>query len=288
MNIEQRLQDYLEVEEIKKDLLKLKEDRNVSVISFMETMKDFLSEFQEKNQMDWIKTIYEYALYKSFPHRKGKLISSEYFILYEELLKTLRWLNGDSHLDYDIKDALDEFYRFKEAYDKLFIYEIMQLDTVVNGYNTMDHVLGVKDVAMHVAIQLKELALPIDLGMVLGSSLGHDVGKYGVVEGEQSRVPYLHYYYTEQWFKQLKLDKIGHIATNHSTWDLELETLPLESLVLIYSDFRVKNKLIGGQHKMHIYNLDESFQVILDKLDNVDEAKEIRYRKVYNKLKDFE
>lgn len=34
---------------------------------------------------------------------------------------------------------------------------------------------------------------------------------------------------------------IGHIATNHSVWDIELENLPIESLVLIYSDFRVKN-----------------------------------------------
>jgi len=39
---------------------------------------------------------------------------------------------------------------------------------------------------------------------------------------------------------------------------------------------------------MYIYPLSESFQVILDKLDNVDEAKERRYRKVYAKLRDFE
>lgn len=32
----------------------------------------------------------------------------------------------------------------------------------------------------------------------------------------------------------------------------------------------------------------EAFQVILDKLDNVDETKEKRYKRVYAKLKDFE
>ncbi|WDU83863.1 hypothetical protein [Caloramator sp. Dgby_cultured_2] len=66
---------------------------------------------------------------------------------------------------------------------------------------------------------------------------------------------------------------IGHIAVNHSTWDLELENLPIESLILIYSDFRVKNKKIGEGQKMHIFSLEESFDVILQKLDNVDEKK---------------
>ena len=39
---------------------------------------------------------------------------------------------------------------------------------------------------------------------------------------------------------------------------------------------------------MHIYTLEESFEVILNKLDNVDAAKENRYKKVYKRLKDFE
>ncbi len=39
---------------------------------------------------------------------------------------------------------------------------------------------------------------------------------------------------------------------------------------------------------MKFYSLSDAFQVILDKLDNVDEAKEKRYRRVYAKLKDFE
>ncbi|MGM0396207.1 MAG: cytidyltransferase [Bacillota bacterium] len=288
MKINQKLHEYLEIQGRKEKIDDLKKDRSISVISLIEIIHDFLNEFEHKDTMEWIRTIYDYALYKSFPHKESERINMDHFLLYDEVLSLLRYVNGDSHLDYDVRDAADEFYRFRDAYNKLFIYEIMQLDMVINGYNTIDHVLGVKDVAMHIAIQLKDLELPLDLGIVLGASLGHDVGKYGVLPEEQKRVPYLHYYYTEQWFKQLKLDKIGHIATNHSTWDLELETLPLESLVLIYADFRVKNRLIDGECKMYTYDLDESFQVILDKLDDVDEAKEIRYKRVYSKLKDFE
>ncbi len=60
------------------------------------------------------------------------------------------------------------------------------------------------------------------------------------------------------------------IATNHSTWDLELENLPLESLVLIYADFRVKNKIQNNEYKMYIYTLEEAYDIILNKLDNLD------------------
>lgn len=53
---------------------------------------------------------------------------------------------------------------------------------------------------------------------------------------------HLHYYYTGQWFDEKNMPTIAHIAVNHSTWDLELENLPLESLVLIYADFRVRRE----------------------------------------------
>lgn len=164
----------------------------------------------------------------------------------------------------------------------------MNLDMAITGHNTLDHVIGVNHLSMYIGRQLFKLGLPLDLGVVVGASLGHDIGKYGVLDSDKSRVPYLHYYYTEEWFKKFKINKIGHIATNHSTWDLELETLPIESLILIYADFRVKNQVENNVYTMHIFPLKESFDVILNKLDNVDEAKENRYRKVYKKIKDFE
>ena len=102
------------------------------------------------------------------------------------------------------------------------------------------------------------------------------------------RVPYLHYYYSDIWFKRHGINYIRNIAINHSTWDLEFENLSIESLILIYSDFRVKNKEINNKNQMCIFSLKESFDVILSKLDNVDEMKERRYRRVYSKLRDFE
>ena len=81
---------------------------------------------------------------------------------------------------------------------------------------------------------------------------------------------------------------IAHIASNHSTWDLELENLSVESLLWIYADFRVKSTRENGVETVYFYTLREAFDVILNKLDNVDEAKRHRYEKVYAKLLDFE
>ena len=82
---------------------------------------------------------------------------------------------------------------------------------------------------------------------------------------------------------------MSHIASNHSTWDLELESLSVESLLLIYADFRCKQERDQeGNEVTTIFPLDQSFQVILSKLDNVDYEKRRRYEFVYGKLHDFE
>ena len=211
-----------------------------------------------------------------------------------------------------------EYLRLREIAAKNFIYEFMRIGVELTPFNTLGHIAGVHYVAMHAARQLEALKVPVDLGLVSGAAAGHDIGKYGCKKSEERRIPYLHYYYTDLCFNRFNMPMIGHIAANHSTWDLELENLSVESLLLIYADFRVKSSRVpagagpegsaklskgpaaapeGIQHAaaasegaefVHFYTLDDAFRVILDKLDNVDEAKEHRYRKVYNKLKDFE
>ena len=79
----------------------------------------------------------------------------------------------------------------------------------------------------------------------------------------RERVPYLHYYYTDQWFTRRGLTALGHIAANHSVWDLEIENLSSESLTLVYADFRVKQTY--GEDRREIpralYSLQEAFDV---------------------------
>lgn len=254
-----------------------------------------------------LKIIYQYSLSKSFPNAVDIEINNETKKVFEIYLKILRNISefqkssndgtwqSKYPLNFLTKEEINslenpsEYKKFIKAFTNDCIYETMKLNQEILGYNTLDHICGVHYIALNIARQLKNLNHTLDLGRVSGSAAGHDIGKYGCREWEAKRVPYLHYYYTDLWFKKHDIQYIGHIAVNHSTWDLELENLPIESLLLIYSDFRVKNIIKNNEKpQMHIFSLKESFDIIMNKLDNLDDAKIKRYKKVYSKLKDFE
>lgn len=270
--------------------------------------EDLLNELSGYNPpSDWLHYIYQYTLNKSFPDAVTVELNQKLqrpCDTYLKILKTVskhQMTSNDkewqsrypllflSPQEIDELESSIEYKTFLQAFNEDCIYELMKLSQDVMGMSTLDHVLGVHYLSMSIGRQLKKKGIPVDLGRVSGAAAGHDIGKYGCRESESKRVPYLHYYYTDQWFKKYNITYIRHIAINHSTWDLELENLPLESLILIYSDFRVKSiKTESQKSKMHFFTLDESFDVILKKLDNVDNSKEKRYHRVYAKLKDFE
>ena len=182
-----------------------------------------------------------------------------------------------------------EYDRLVRCFSDSYLYAFMRLSRVVTPYNTLGHICGVHHVAMYMARQLINTETAVDLGIASGAALIHDIGKFGCRPSEMRRVPYLHYYYTYDFSERYHLSRIGAIASNHSVWDLELDNLSVESLLLIYADFRVKS--IYSKEKgeeIRFWTLDESYDIILSKLDNVDDAKRQRYARVYAKLKDFE
>ena len=180
-----------------------------------------------------------------------------------------------------------EYRRFLSAWREEYIYELMRLGLEYTPFKTLSHISGVHHIAMTAAHGLKKAGVDVDLALISGAAASHDMGKFGCRPGE--RVPYLHYYYTDQWLTARRMEGISHIASNHSTWDLELESLSAESLLLIYADFRSKqDRDEKGNEITVLYPLEQSFQVILSKLDNVDRKKRRRYEFVYGKLKDFE
>lgn len=290
-----------------KFLNKINSDRKVErhscldvYIMAIDVLKELCSDLPD----DWLNYVYEYILEKSFPNAVTINLEEKYekaALFYLNLLKLVfeydelacefdKFLSFEFLTEEEIEncDYPDEYKVFMEKFNDRYVYELMRLSREITEHNTIDHIAGVHYVSMHVARQLSKIDVPVNISIVSAAAIGHDIGKYGCRKSEQYRVAYLHYYYTDQWFKNIDTPLIAHIATNHSTWDLELENLPVEELILIYADFRVKNKFRNGKPEMDIFTLDDSFNIILDKLDNVDVTKEKRYRKVYNKLKDFE
>lgn len=179
------------------------------------------------------------------------------------------------------------YQRFLRLWKREFVYELMRLGLEVTPYRTLEHIAGVHHLAVTAARALRKSGVAVDVALVSGAAAGHDLGKFGCRPGE--RVPYLHYFYTDQWFRRRRMTDIGHVAANHSVWDLEPDYLSVEALLLIYADFRVKQLHDAqGREITRISTLAEAFQVILDKLDDVDGEKQKRYTRVYARLEDFE
>ena len=315
-------QDFLEAFHLEKEFIK-KHTENLTFINEIHRIienkdyrcyavyllcQDMLKELWENQEPNNpLEYIFQFALNKSFPHSVEITLDPRLASGCQLYLTALRIV---SEFQKETRDSTwqskyplvflteeeqtnlsnpREYTFFVKAFQEEYIYEMMKLNYEVIGHNTLDHICGVHYLALFIARQLHEKGIPVDLGRVSGAAAGHDIGKYGCRSSESNRVPYLHYYYTDQWFKNHNLPYIGHIALNHSVWDLELENLSLESLILIYCDFRVKNvPTLTGEAEMKIYNLKEAFEVILSKLDNVDATKKRRYTRVYGKLKDFE
>ena len=179
------------------------------------------------------------------------------------------------------------YQRFLRLWRREFVYELMRLGLEVTPYRTLEHIAGVHHIAVTAARALRKSGVAVDVALVSGAAAGHDLGKFGCRPGE--RVPYLHYFYTDQWFRRRRMTDIGHVAANHSVWDLEPDYLSVEALLLIYADFRVKQLHDAqGREITRISTLAQAFQVILDKLDDVDGEKQKRYTRVYVRLEDFE
>lgn len=266
----------------------------------------------QKPQQGWLEYAYQLCMQRIFPAGKetgreekkaGPSPCETAALFYLEILSAFLWQLPElgaakpgyyfeflTEEEWRACESAGEYRMFLQHFRRDKVFELMWLGAETTSFDSLGHVAGVHRIAMHEARQLKQLGVPVDLGLISAAAAGHDIGKYGCRGEEVKRIPYLHYYYTAQWFKRHKMTGIGHIAANHSTWDLELENLSVESLLLIYADFRVKSggRDESGREIIKYYTLQESFDVILHKLDNVDKAKEDRYRKVYAKLKDFE
>lgn len=182
----------------------------------------------------------------------------------------------------------DEYALFEAAVREAHFLTALRIGREVMPFDPASHTIGVRNVAVHCAVLAQEAGLPVDVPLVAAAALCHDIGKFGCRGKDAARIPHLHYYFTWQWLSEHGMEEIAHISANHSTWDLEFENLPVESLLLIYADFRVRGTREDGREIVRIYSLAEAYGMIMSKLSDVTPEKQKRYRLVYAKLRDFE
>ena len=288
----------------KKTFEKLVKDGDFSAGTILGALKPVMDTWAAEPQGGWLGFICEETKSLMYPENyrvtadEGQKRAKYFFMEnYRALLGYEREIKGFSPTDQiefldddEVRDCMTfkEYERLKEFWSGSYIFEFMRISREITPFNTVGHIGGVHHVATFVGRQLAGTDIPVDMALLSGAAAGHDIGKFGCSPQEARRIPYLHYYYTDELLRKENMPMIAHIASNHSTWDLELENLSVESLLLIYADFRVKSSRENREEIIHFYTLAESFDVILGKLDNVDTQKRQRYERVYAKLKDFE
>ena len=181
-----------------------------------------------------------------------------------------------------------EYRSFQQCMQEDHFPALLRIGRDCMPFDPASHTIGVHNVAVHTARLARQAGLQVDIPLVSAAALSHDIGKFGCRGRDARRIPYLHYYFTWQYLSQKDLPHIAHVAANHSTWDLEFENLPVESLLLICADFRVRGQREDGREVTRIYSLADSYAIILSKLADVTPEKHRRYATVYAKLRDFE
>ncbi len=257
----------------------------------------------EERLVKWLRALYDHLSDNLFPdaatgHEERPLAEDEIgYLTALEMVLSSRDVAFDPLLDLLTVDeacipgsrVAEQYRRFLKAKAESHWMALMRIGREIMPFDPASHTIGVHNLALHTGRMAAKAGIPVDLPLVSGAALGHDVGKFGCRGADARRIPYLHYYYTWQWFSKLGMEDIGHISANHSTWDLEFENLPIESLLLIYADFRVRGtKDESGRERMAIYTLDEAYEMVFSKLDNMTPEKARRYQSVYYKLRDFQ
>ena len=229
---------------------------------------------------EWLRLLYAHLSDALFPE-PGKVAQpfSDREVLYLALLELVldhRAETFDPLLDLlplQEKEVADsrvkgQYYRFLRQVQSDHIPALLTLGRELMPFDPASHTVGVHNVALHIGILARQAGLDVDLPLVRAAAFGHDIGKFGCRGEDARRIPYLHYYYTWQWFRTHEMEEIGYISANHSTWDLEFENLPVESLLLIYADFRVRgvNDPDTGRETMAIYSLTEAYEAVFSKL----------------------
>lgn len=275
-------------------------DRRTLCADAVARLRPMLARLAPEPEGGWLKAAYAALTDGLFPDKNYRPPEAATRHALEVLIAALEALLAAEDAPFDpLTDLLpfdealptrvaEEYARFRTAVAQSHFLLTLRMSRELMPFDAASHTIGVRNIAVQTALAAKAAGLPADVPLVAAAALCHDIGKFACRGSDAARVPYLHYYYTWQWLTERSMEGIAHISANHSTWDLEFENLSIESLLLIYADFRVRGSRENGREVMRICSLAEAYGIIRSKLSNVTPEKTRRYQLVYRKLRDFE
>ena len=230
--------------------------RRTQCDQLLELCRPVLDQLCQEPEEGWLRFCYETLAAGLFPDPSRPPATAKQREAMEFYLQILEWLLAREQSFCPFDPLLDphwasqeeladsrlsqEYAVFRKAVLRDRFPTLLRIGRDCMPFDPASHTIGVNNVAVHTAQLARKAGLKVDIPLVSAASLSHDIGKFGCRGKDAPRTPYLHYYFTWQYLSEQDLPHIAHVAANHSTWDLEFENLPIESLLLIYADFRVR------------------------------------------------
>lgn len=181
--------------------------------------------------------------------------------------------------------AADEALRCFKALEDAHFFALLRLTPKATPFDIGAHILGVHHVALTTGRLAAQAGFSVDLPLLSAAALTHDIGKYGCPAGES--MPLRHAWYSGLWLQRQGFSRIERIAAHHAVWELEDENLPIETLLLIYADQRVRGTREPNGETVRIYPLEEARGMIRAKILNKTEEKLRRFETCFDKLTAF-
>ncbi len=130
----------------------------------------------------------------------------------------------------------------------------MRLGMETTPFDPASHTIGVHNIALHTAILAKKAGFPVDLPLVSAAALGHDIGKFGCrgADLEPDRLSALLLYLAVVQPERYGGDRL-HLRQPLDLRIWKFENLPIESLLLIYADFRVRGTRRRAKKERHAH-----------------------------------
>lgn len=267
---------------------------NITCEDVKELSLEILNSLSKDLPKDWLEYVYEYILNKSFPDSVDIKLNPKYenaVVVYLEILRTV-FLHVEKHQkteNYSFNSFImndsneltenEDFKKFKMVYSNNYIYELIKLNYELTNSSLFFRIKGVWGLSMQIAESLKMANVDVKLWLVCCLSIGYFIGNYALKQEDNKNNKSR--YYTNEWFEKFDLSNIGNIAIYNNNSSIYIGHLPIEALILIYSNIRVDVKSSG---KIYFNSLEQIDKSVFDCFKmSKDECK------LYiEKIKDFE
>lgn len=238
---------------------------SISCEDVVELSVEILNSLEKSLPKDWLKYVYEYVLYKSFPDAITIELNYKYdnaCIVYLEILRTI-FLCVEKHqnsnlLNFDlfpinnnIIDRDEKFHDFINVYNNNYIYELIRLNSEITNSKLYCKIKAVWSFSIQIIEELRISDFEIKPHLLFYLLIGQLIGEFALnnkdINCENTS------FYANQWFDKFGLSSHIGIEIYNDMADVSFNCLTIEALILMYSNLKIDIK----NEKIQFKSLDQ-------------------------------